>query len=161
METQYPVGQPQTIARIARGYSAIAEGFTELDKDRQKRAIELFNQVRDPQNTPKFFLHWNWRMTAQLGVSEAWLQSGNIEKASFEADGFLHAALETADPHLQALAWEMQTRIAIFKEDWSRAEDFVHKALERTAKSSSRTSARQAILWGSFALPGSCGGTVP
>ena len=69
-------------------------------------------------------------MTAQLGISEAWLQSGNIEKASFEADGFLHAALETADPHLQALAWEMQARILIGKEDWRRAQDCVHKGLE-------------------------------
>lgn len=69
-------------------------------------------------------------MTAQLGVSEAWLQSGDIENASFEADGFLHAALETADPHLRALAWEMQTQIAILKEDWSRAEDCIHKSLE-------------------------------
>jgi tetratricopeptide (TPR) repeat protein len=130
MKTPYPVAQPESIARIARGYSAIAEGFTDLDKGRHKHAIELFNQVRDPQTTPKFFLHWNWRMTAQLGVSEAWLQSGDIENASFEADGFLHAALETADPHLRALAWEMQTQIAIFKEDWSRAEDCIHKSLE-------------------------------
>ena len=129
-ETAYPVSQPQTIARIARGYTAIAKGFTELDKGQNDRAIELFNQVRDPQTTPKFFLHWNWRMTAQLGVSEAWLQSGNLEKASFEADGFLHAALETADPHLQALAWDMQTRVAIANEDWGRAEDCVHKGLE-------------------------------
>src|SRR5260370_24606308 len=69
-------------------------------------------------------------MTAQLGVCEAWLQSGDIENASFEADGFLHAALETADPHLQALAWDMRTRIAIANEDWGRAEDCVHKGLE-------------------------------
>jgi tetratricopeptide (TPR) repeat protein len=129
-ETAYPVSQPETIARIARGYTAIAEGFTELDKGQNERAIDLFNQVRDPQTTPKFFLHWNWRMTARLGVSEAWLQSGNVEKASFEADGFLQAALETADPHLKALAWEMQTRVAIAKEDWRGAEDCVHKGLE-------------------------------
>ena len=69
-------------------------------------------------------------MIAQLGVSDAWLQSGNIEKASFEADSLLHAALETADPHLQALAWEMRARITIAREDWRRAEDCVHKGLE-------------------------------
>jgi len=129
-QTPYPVGQPQTIARIARGYSAIAEGFTEIDKGRYERARESFNQVRDPRTTPKFFLHWVWRMTAQLGVTEAWLQSEEIKKASVEADGFLHSALQTADPHLQALAWEMQARIAIAKQDWRRAEDCIHKALE-------------------------------
>ena len=130
MKTPYPVVQPQSIARIARGYLAIAEGFTELDKGQHKHAIELFDQVRNPETTPKFFLHWNWRMTAWLGVSEAWLLSGSLDKASIEADGFLNAALETADPHLHSLAWEMQARIAIAKEDWSRAEECIRKALE-------------------------------
>jgi len=69
-------------------------------------------------------------MTAQLGISEAWLQSGNIEKASYEADCFLQSALETADPHLQALAWEIQTRVAIAKENWGRADGCIHQALE-------------------------------
>src|SRR5262249_22954097 len=65
-----------------------------------------------------------------LGVSEAWLLSGSLEEASIEAAGFLNAALETADPHLQALAWEMQTRIAIVNQDWDRAENSVNKAVE-------------------------------
>ena len=69
-------------------------------------------------------------MTAQLGLSEAWLQSENIERASVEADGFHHSALQTADPHLQALAWEMQARIALFKKDWAHAENCVNQALE-------------------------------
>jgi len=130
MTTRYPVGQPQTIGRIARGYSAIAAGFTELDRGHCKRAIEFFNEVRDPVVTPKFFLHWTWRMTAQLGMSEAWLQSADIEKASVEADVLLRSVLQTADPHLQALAWEMQARIALSRQDWTRAKDCIHKALE-------------------------------
>ena len=130
MKTPYPVGQPQTIARIARGYSAIAKGYTDLDHGQYERAIESFNQVRDLRTTPKFFLHWVWRLTAQLGVAEAWLQSKEIAKATAEADGFLHSALQTAHPHLQALAWEIQTRVAIAKGDWARADDCVQKGLE-------------------------------
>src|SRR6266850_1658300 len=130
MKTPYPTGQPQTIARIARGYAAIAGGFTDIDRGQYGHAIELFSQVRDPETTPKFFLHWMWRMIAWLGISEAWLQSKNIEKATLDADGFSHSALQTADPHLQALAWEIQARIALFKQDWAHAEDWVHKAVE-------------------------------
>ena len=128
-KTLYPVGQPQTISKIAKGYSAIAGGFTELDRGQYQEAIELFNEVRDPYTTPKFFLHWAWRMTAQLGTSEAWLQSRSIERASYEADDFQNCALQTPDPHLQALAWEMQTRIAIAREDWSRSENCIHQAV--------------------------------
>ena len=69
-------------------------------------------------------------MTAQLGITEAWLQSGDIETASVEANELLHCALQTADPHLQALAWEMQARIEVVKENFERAEDCVHKGLE-------------------------------
>jgi hypothetical protein len=69
-------------------------------------AIEHFRQVRNPELTPKFFLHWIWRMTAQLGLSNVWLLSGNILNARLEADLFLESALSTADPHMQALAWE-------------------------------------------------------
>jgi tetratricopeptide (TPR) repeat protein len=128
--TPYPVGQPQAIGRIARGYAAIAAGFTELDRGQHERAIAAFSEVRDPNITPKFFVHWAWRMTAQLGISEAWLQSGNVEEAKLEADTFLHEALNTADPHLQALAWEIQARIALSQSEWTRSEDFLNKALE-------------------------------
>jgi DNA-binding winged helix-turn-helix (wHTH) protein len=126
----YLVGQPQTIARIAQGYAAIAGGFTDIGRGQYEHAIDSFNQVRDPQATPKFFLHWMWRMIAQLGLSEAWLQSKKIEQATLEAESFSQFAFQAADPHLQALAWEMQARIALFKQDWAHAEDCVHKAVE-------------------------------
>ena len=68
-------------------------------------------------------------MTAQLGLSNAWLLSGNIFKARIEADGFLDSAVSTADPHLQALAWEMKTRVAMAEKDWVAAREYVQQAL--------------------------------
>ncbi len=52
---------------------------------------------------------------AQLGMSSAWLEPGNLTNALREADGFLESALSTDDPNLQTLAWEMKARIAIAK----------------------------------------------
>jgi len=121
-DAEYPTGQPKTIARVAAGYAELHRG--EYDK-----AIEYFSQVRDPETTPKFFLHWFWRMTAQLGLSNVWLASGDLAKARGEADAFLESALSTADPHLQALAWEMKTRIAIAEQAWEAAADHLHEAL--------------------------------
>jgi tetratricopeptide (TPR) repeat protein len=118
---EYPTGQPETIAKVAAGY-------TELHRAHYDQAIEDFMQVRDPA-MPKFFLHWYWRMIAQLGLSNVWLASGNIEKASVEADAFLESALSTADPHVQALAWEMKTRIAIAEQAWEEAKDHLREAL--------------------------------
>src|SRR4030095_6487036 len=91
--------------------------------------IECFNEVRDPKRTRKFFLHWFWRMTAQLGLSEVWLQSRDLIQARSNAPGFLQAALSTADPYLQALAWELQARVAMAEQDSASAEKSIQKAL--------------------------------
>src|SRR5215470_13647605 len=61
--TEYPTGQPQTIAKVATGYTQVANG-------QYDDARETFAQVIDPETTPKFFLHWYWRMSAQLGLSD-------------------------------------------------------------------------------------------
>jgi DNA-binding winged helix-turn-helix (wHTH) protein len=128
-KAEYPTGQPDTIARIAAGYSRVATAYVELDRHEYDHAIEHFRQVLNPELTPKFFLHWIWRMTAQLGLSSVWLLSGNILNARLEADLFLESALSTADPHLQALAWEMKARVAMAEQDWTGARECVQQAL--------------------------------
>jgi DNA-binding winged helix-turn-helix (wHTH) protein/tetratricopeptide (TPR) repeat protein len=117
-----PTGQPETIARIAGGYA-------ELERGNFDQASEYFRQVGDPQITPKFFQHWFWRLTAQLGLSHVWLESGDLSKARSEAGVFLQSALSTANPYLQALAWEMKSRIAIAEQDWNGAREYVDQAL--------------------------------
>jgi tetratricopeptide (TPR) repeat protein len=85
--------------------------------DNYDRAIECFAEVLDLEKTPKFFLHWLWRMSAQLGLSDAWLQAGNLANARLHADAFLRSALSTADPNVRALAWELQARIAMAEQN--------------------------------------------
>jgi tetratricopeptide (TPR) repeat protein len=119
---EYPTGQPKTIARVAAGYA-------EFHLGQYGKAIEYFTQVLDPGTTPKFFLHWFWRMTAQLGLSNVWLASGDLAKARIEANGFLESAMSTADPHVQALAWEMMSRIAIAERAWKAAVEHLRAAL--------------------------------
>src|SRR6185503_10142048 len=121
--TEYPTGQPQTIARIATGYAALEQG-------NHDEAVRTFAQVLDPQVTPKFFLHWYWRMNAQLGLSNAWLASGNLRNARAEADRFRESALSTAEPNLQALAWEVAARVAMAEKNWNGAEDSIEKSME-------------------------------
>jgi len=121
-DSQYPTGQPKTIALVA-------SGFAELDRGNYDDALACFRQVRDPKLTPKFFLHWFWRLIAQLGLSNTWLGSGNLALARQEAEAFLDSTLSTADPYLQALAWELNSRLAIAGLDWHQAQDCVQKGL--------------------------------
>jgi len=120
--TAYSTGQPQAIARLATAYAA-------LGQDEHGEALRAFAEVLDPDTTPKFFLHWYWRMQAQLGRSNALLAAGNLRSARTEADRFLESALSTAEPNLQALAWEVEARVALAGKDWKSAEAHLQQAL--------------------------------
>jgi DNA-binding winged helix-turn-helix (wHTH) protein/tetratricopeptide (TPR) repeat protein len=115
-------GQPQAIWRMAAGYIA-------LDRKEYGQAIEHFKQVHDPEVSTKFFLHWAWRITARLESANAWLLSGNIPNARMAADELLESTLSTADPYLQALAWELNTRVAMAEDDWIAAREYLLRAL--------------------------------
>ena len=83
-----------TVARSADTYwhgqsqiiGAIASGYTALELGRYDEASRSFAQLLDPKERPKFFLHWYWRMHAELGLSNVSLASGNLRKARLEAE---------------------------------------------------------------------------
>jgi tetratricopeptide (TPR) repeat protein len=114
--------QPRALAMLATGYAA-------LDRERYDEALQAFSKVRDSSITPKFFLHWYWRMHAQLGSSRAWLKARDLVNARREADHFLQSALSTADPNLRILAWELKAQVAMAENDWDGAETSIQKAL--------------------------------
>ena len=41
----------------------------------------------------------------------------------------LKSALSTADPHLQALAWDLKARVAIGEKNWTNAQEYIQHAL--------------------------------
>jgi DNA-binding winged helix-turn-helix (wHTH) protein/tetratricopeptide (TPR) repeat protein len=123
--TEYPTGQPQTIAKVATAYAQLASR-------QYADALQTFAHVLD--TIPKFFLHWYWRMNAQLGLSEAWLAAGNLRNARTEADRFLDAASSTSEPNLLALASDVEARVAMAAKDWKGAERHIESALAIVAK---------------------------
>jgi hypothetical protein len=54
---------------------------------------------------------------------------GNAVNARTAADGFLKSALSTSDPHLQALGWELQARVALAEVDLQGARASIQNAL--------------------------------
>ncbi len=115
-------GPSQSIGGIASGYAA-------MDQREYDDASRSFASVLASKNTPKFFIHWYWRMHAQLGLSNVWLASGNLHKARREADRFLQSALSTAEPNLHALAWDVHARVAMAEKDWTGAEEKIEQGL--------------------------------
>src|SRR5262245_14771732 len=115
--------QPQTIARLAAGYA-------ELEQGRHDGAARCFEEILDPAITPKFFVHWYWRLNAQLGLSNVWLAAGNLDRARSDAGQFLASALSTAEPNLHVLGWDVQARIAVAAKDWNGAEASIERGLD-------------------------------
>jgi len=119
---EYPDEQSHAIDQMAAGNLALHEGNC-------SQALEYFRHVRDLDVHTKFFMHWAWRMMAQLESSNAWLLSGNIVNARSAAFHFLKSALSTVDPYLQALAWDLKTRVAIADSDLQGARESLQEAL--------------------------------
>jgi len=117
-----PPAQPLAIGRLAAGYIALEQG-------RYEEAADRFQQIRDVHRTPKFFLHWYWRLLAQLGLTEVWLAAGDRSTARSEAASLLEATLTTAEPTLLARAWEMSARVAMAGDEQRIAHDCVRNAL--------------------------------
>jgi tetratricopeptide (TPR) repeat protein len=117
-----PPSQPMAIARLAAGHSALEQG-------RFEEAAACFAQVRDIQRTHKFFLHWYWRLQAQLGLAEVWLAEGRLPNARSEAASLLKAALKTSEHTLLALAWEINARVAMATYQQQAAHGFIQNAL--------------------------------
>jgi tetratricopeptide (TPR) repeat protein len=104
-------------------------GYAALQQRKYDDASRSFARVIDADQRTRFFLHWYWRMNAQLGLADVRLASGDVREAHREAERFLDSALSTAEPNLQALAWEVGARIALAKKDWKRAEEQIEKSL--------------------------------
>jgi len=68
-------------------------------------------------------------MHARLGLIEVWLQAGDIPNARIDVDDFLESALSTAEPNMQALAWEMKARVAWAEKDSDGARTCIESAL--------------------------------
>jgi tetratricopeptide (TPR) repeat protein len=115
-------GPAQSVGGVAGGYAALEQG-------KYDDASRSFARVLDPEKTPKFVLHWYWRMQAELGLSNVLLASGNLRTARVAADRFLESAVATAEPNLHALAWELRARVAMAEKDWNGAEENIEKAL--------------------------------
>jgi len=126
-ETGFLRGQPKTISRVA-------EGYLEIDRGNYEQALLCFQQVLDEELTPRFFLHWYWRLQAQLGISNACLAAGNLTDARAQTNRLLESALPTADPNLHALAWDLQTRLCMAERNSVQAEDSLRKALSVAEK---------------------------
>jgi hypothetical protein len=72
---------------------------------------------------------WIWRMPLESALTELWLAKGDLAQARPQAERFLAITLATAEHTWQALAWEVNARVAVAELDLTGAQDCVAKEL--------------------------------
>jgi DNA-binding winged helix-turn-helix (wHTH) protein/tetratricopeptide (TPR) repeat protein len=138
-EGEFPDAQYYSIDQIAAGNIA-------LQQRKYSEALEHFSHVQNLDVHAKFFMHWEWRMMADLESSNTWLLSGNAANARTLANGLLKSALATSDPYLHALVWDLQARVAMAESDLPGALESIQQALAIV-----ESSEIQAGAWQTFA----------
>lgn len=119
--TEEPAGQVRTMAMVVSGFAALYSGAFDL-------ALDVFSQVGARQLRPRFFMDWYWRMFARLGLGHALLAQGRRAEAAAEASSLVAAAQTSADPAFQAMAWRLESAIAMDREDWDAAWNALNRA---------------------------------
>jgi len=123
-------GRSEPQALRARTLTLLASGHAEIMRGNYLLALRCFEQVRDFQRTPRFLLHWYWRIWAEHGTAEALLSAGELAKARGAADRFLQSALRSSEPNIQAVAWEIHARVAAAENEPETARQSIAKALD-------------------------------
>jgi ATP/maltotriose-dependent transcriptional regulator MalT len=119
--TDAPAGQVRTMAMITAGYASHAMG--DVDE-----ALEYLQSVCERPSHPRFFLDWYWRSIAQYGLVRVWLAKGDPVKASEQAEVLRQTVSAAADPAARAFSLETQARVAMARQEWPQALDFMHAA---------------------------------
>jgi DNA-binding winged helix-turn-helix (wHTH) protein/tetratricopeptide (TPR) repeat protein len=104
-------------------------GSAETALGHYESAFEHLLLERADMDQPAIFFGWYGRMQLEAAFTELWLAKGDLSQARPQAETFLKIALETAEHTWQALAWEVNARVALAELDLTRAQDCIVKGL--------------------------------
>jgi len=106
-------------------------GMAEMGLGSFNRALTYFLTVRDDVNRSAVTFDWYCQLLLGLGFAELWLAKGDLVRAREEAQRLLNRTLSTAERTWQALALEVNTRIALAAKEVDQAQDYMCEALEK------------------------------
>jgi DNA-binding winged helix-turn-helix (wHTH) protein/tetratricopeptide (TPR) repeat protein len=104
-------------------------GSAETALGNYESALEHLQVGRADMDRRPIVFAWYWRMPFESALTELWLAKGDLSQARPQAETFLKFALATAEHTWQALAWEVNARVAIAELDLTRAHHCIAKGL--------------------------------
>ena len=112
---------PRPIIRIC----LILTGAAETALGNYESAVEHLLAPQAEMDRQAAIFDWYWRMPLESALAELWLAKGDLARARPQAESFLKIALATAERTWQALAWEVNARVAMADRDPTRAHDCI------------------------------------
>jgi tetratricopeptide (TPR) repeat protein len=104
-------------------------GSAETAFENYDSALEYLEIAQADMDRISVMLGWFWRMPIESALSELWLAKGDLVRARQQADSFLKITLATGEHTWQALAWEVNARVAMSERDLMRGQECIAGAL--------------------------------
>jgi len=104
-------------------------GSAEAASGRYEAAAQHLLAARGEMDRRPVIHDWYCRMMLEGALTELWLAKGDLTRARPEAERFLELTRATAERTWQALAWEMNARVATAERDFQRAQNCIDHAL--------------------------------
>jgi tetratricopeptide (TPR) repeat protein len=112
---------PRPVIRLC----LLLTGSAETALGNYEGALEHLLLERSDMDQPAIFWAWYGRIQLESALTELWLAKGDLAQARQRAERFLEIALATAEHTWQALAWEVNARVAMAELDLTRAHDCI------------------------------------
>jgi len=107
----------------------ILTGSAETALGNYESALEHLLAARADMDRLPIIFNWFWRIRLESALIELWLAKGELAQARTQAESFLKTALATAEHTWQALAWEVNARVAMAELDLTKAQDCIANGL--------------------------------
>ncbi len=114
---------PRPVIRIC----LILAGSAETALGNYESALEHLLLARADMDPPRIIFDWYWRMPLESALTELWLAKGDLAQARPQAESFLKITMATAEHTWQALAWDVNARVAMAERDLTKAQDCIAK----------------------------------
>jgi DNA-binding winged helix-turn-helix (wHTH) protein len=122
-------GPDRSVPTFPRHFWLALEGAAAAGLGDHETALERLLTVREEMDRQPQLLDWYWGLLQRWALAGLYLSSGELERARKEAELLVANASATAERTWQALAWDVNARIALAGHDARQARYLIERGL--------------------------------
>jgi DNA-binding winged helix-turn-helix (wHTH) protein len=119
----------QPLRTFPRHFWLTLDGMAAAGLGEYEVALERLLTVDEEMDRQPQLVDWYWRLLQRWALAGLWLSRGELERARKEGTLLVANASATAERTWQALAWDVNARIALAGDDPRQARDLIERGL--------------------------------